>query len=166
MLTKRGLSLKRKGCLYDMYVRAVLVHGSETWSMRAGDSQRMAKTERSMVRQMCGVSLRDRRRSEDLLKLMDIRSVEEVMDCSALRWFGHVERKDAIDWVSRCRQMVVEGEACRGRSRLTWKGRINGLMKSRELCEEMAFDRDGWREGSAAVRPARLGMQTQASSRQ
>ena len=35
-----------------------------------------------------------------LLKLMGIPGVEEVMDSSALRWLGHVERKEDLDWVS------------------------------------------------------------------
>ena len=30
ILTKRGLSLRMKGNLYDLYVRKVLIHGSET----------------------------------------------------------------------------------------------------------------------------------------
>ena len=164
-LTRRGLSLKRKGCIYDLYVRRTLVHGSETWPMKAVDVQQITRTERSMVRRMCGVRLEDKRRSEDLLKLMDIVSVEEVMNRSALRWLGHVERKDDSDYVSKCRRMVVEGEACRGRKRLTWEGRMDGVMKSRKLCKGMADDREGWRKGSASLRPARLGMQTRASSR-
>ena len=108
MLTKRGLSLKTKGYLYNMCVCEVLTHGSEIWSIRAGDVQRMARTERSMVRRMCGVSLKDRRRSEDLLKLMGIVGIEEVMDRSGLRWLGHVERKDDLDYVSKYRRIVMD----------------------------------------------------------
>ena len=47
MLTKRGLSLRMKGNLYELYVRKVLIHGSETWPMKVGDMQRMTRTERS-----------------------------------------------------------------------------------------------------------------------
>jgi hypothetical protein len=80
MLTKRGLSLKRKECLYDMYMHGSLVHGSETWPMKVGDVQRMTRT-----------------------KKMGIVGVEEVMEHSALRWLGHVEGKDDLDYVSKCR---------------------------------------------------------------
>ena len=52
LLTKRGLSLKMKGNLYDTYVRKVLMHGSETWPMKREDKQRMMRTEQSMVRRM------------------------------------------------------------------------------------------------------------------
>ena len=34
LLTKRGLSLKMKGDLYDTYARKVLMHGSGTWPMK------------------------------------------------------------------------------------------------------------------------------------
>ena len=60
MLTKRGLSLRMKGTLYDLYVRKVLIHGSETWPMKVGDMQRMTRTERCMIRRMSEVSLKDR----------------------------------------------------------------------------------------------------------
>ena len=47
---------------------------------------------------------------------------------SRLRWFGHGERKDDIDWVKRCIMWEVEGirEDARKRPggivlRMTWK---------------------------------------------
>ena len=165
MLTKRGLSLKRKGALYNLYVRKVLVYGSETWPMKVGDVQRMVRTERSMVRRMCGVSLKDKRRSADLLKLLCIVGVEEVMDSSALRWFGHVERKDVFDWVSGCRNLVVDGEVSRGRNRKTWGDRVDGLLEKSGLRVDEAADRDGWRREIAPVLPVCSGVQTRAASR-
>ena len=72
MLTKRGLSLRMKGSLCDAGVRGVLMHGGETWAMKREDKQRMMRTGRSMVRRMCGVSLKDRQRSGDLLRRLGI----------------------------------------------------------------------------------------------
>ena len=95
-----------------------------------------------MIRRRCGVSLKERRRSADLLKLMDISGVEEIMDSSALRWLGHVERKEELDWVSLCRGIEVEREVRRGRKMNTWGGRMDRLMKNRNLHVEMAADRD------------------------
>ena len=165
MLTKRGLSLKVKGKMYDLYVRRVLVYGSETWPLKAGDMQRMLRTERSMIRRMCGVSLKDRRQSANLLESLGIVGVDEIMDSSALRWLGHVERRGESSWVSRCRLMEVAGEVSRGRKMKTWNGRLDQLMKKKGLRVEMAVDRDAWRSGGAPGRPTRLGMQTRASSR-
>ena len=53
-----------------------------------------------MVRQMCGVSLKDRKCSVDLYSLLDILSVAEVVRRGRLKWFEHLEHKSEDDWVS------------------------------------------------------------------
>ena len=68
-----------------------------------------------MVRWMCGVSLKDRKCSEDLCNLLGINQVADVVR-RGLRWFGHLEHKSVDDWVSACRGLVVEGTRGRGRS--------------------------------------------------
>ena len=54
---------------------------------------------------------------------LDIESISDVVRRDRLRWFGHVERKQPDDWVSACRQIVVEDVRGRGRSRprKTWR---------------------------------------------
>jgi hypothetical protein len=61
-----------------------------------------------------------------------------------LRWFGHIERKDKDDWVSSCRELVVDGSRGRGRGRKTW---LEGVeeMRKRKLHREDAQDRQKWR---------------------
>ena len=49
------------------------------------------------------VSLKDRKRSEDLYNLLGINCVADVVRRGRLRWFGHLERKSVDDWVSACR---------------------------------------------------------------
>ena len=43
-----------------------------------------------MVRWMCGVSLKNRKRSVDLYSLLGVQSLAGVVRRSRLRWFGHV----------------------------------------------------------------------------
>ena len=50
-----------------------------------------------MVRWMCGVLLRDRKRSVDLYILLGVQSVAEVVRQGRLRWFGNVEHKSGDD---------------------------------------------------------------------
>ena len=64
-----------------------------------------------------------------------------------MRWFGHVERKEADDWVSACRKFEVAGSRGRGRPRMTWGARLDGDMKDMGLRPEMAMDREMWRSG-------------------
>ena len=76
--------------------------------MKADDLKSLERTERIMVRWMCGVSLKDRRRSEDSCNLLGINCVADVVRRGRLRWFGHLERKSVDDWVSACRRLVVD----------------------------------------------------------
>ena len=69
---------------------------------------------------MCGLSLKDRKSSQELLDRLGIVGVAECVARGRLRWFGHVERKSADDWVSTCREMSVVGARRRGRGRKTW----------------------------------------------
>ena len=115
ILTKRGASLIVKGKLYSACVRSVMVYGSETWATRVEDMNRLLKAERMMVRSMCGVSLKDGKSSAELLSRLGIVSVVEIVEKGRLRWYGHVERKDAEDWVSKCRGLEVLGGRGEGR---------------------------------------------------
>ena len=49
-----------------------MVYGSETWAMKAEDMQRLERTERMMIRWMCGVKLSDTKASAELLSRLDI----------------------------------------------------------------------------------------------
>ena len=108
ILTKRGASMKLKGRIYDACVQRVLVYGSETWGMKAEDLAKLMRTERMMVRRMCGVSLKDRKRSDELLSRLGIECVEKKIQRGRLRWFGHVERKNEEDWVKKCTKLNVD----------------------------------------------------------
>ena len=76
--------------------------------MKVDDLDRLERTERMMVRWMCGVSLKNRRSSVDLYKSLGIENVAEVVRRGRLRWFGHVERKDKDEWVSARRYLCVD----------------------------------------------------------
>ena len=89
--------------------------------MKAENLRSLEGAERMVVRWMCAVSLKDRKRSEDLYSLLGIQNVAKVVRRGRLRWFGHVERKKEDDWVSACRNVVVAGVRCVGQGRKTWR---------------------------------------------
>ena len=87
------------------------------------------RTERMMIRWMCGVKLRDRNTNAELLSRLGIESVSGVVRRGRLRWFGHAERKEPDDWVSAwC--IVVENVKGRGHGRpmKTWRQCIDEDM--------------------------------------
>ena len=55
------------------------------------------------------MTLKDRRPSEELRLKLGVEGVDGVVRRGRLRWFGHVERKEADDWVSKCRKLEVVG---------------------------------------------------------
>ena len=65
--------------------------------MKAENLHSLERAEHMMVRWMCGVSLKDRRRSVDLYSLLGFQSVADVVRLGRFRWFGHLERRSVND---------------------------------------------------------------------
>ena len=128
ILTTRGASYRIKGKIYKTCVQSVLTYGTEIWAMKAANLQTLERTERMMVIWMCGVSLKDRKRSVDLYSLLGAESVAEVVRRRRLRWFWHVESKSGDDWVSACRNVMVAGVRCAGRGRKTWRECVKDVL--------------------------------------
>ena len=78
ILTARGASYRIKGKIYKACVQSALTYGTETRAMKKASLHSLERTERMMVRWMCGVSLKDRKRSVDFYSLLGVESVAEV----------------------------------------------------------------------------------------
>ena len=145
----REASLRVKGKIYRACVQRVLVYGSETWPMKVDDNakwmimimQSLVRTENNMVRWMSGVTLKDKRSSAELRSRLGIVGVDRVVSRGRLRLFGHVERKEADDWVSKCRNLEVVGGARKQRGRKTWMECVKKDMKEGGLKKEDAQNR-------------------------
>ena len=59
-------SLKIKGKVYESCVRSAMIHGSETWAVKAEHVDRLSKTEMQMIRWKCGVTVNERKSNEEL----------------------------------------------------------------------------------------------------
>ena len=69
-----------------------------------------------------------------------------VMRQLCLTWLSHIERMDTNNWVSKCRNLVIEGTTGRGRPRKTWDQVVQSDLQRLHLKKEFAQDRDGWRD--------------------
>ena len=136
ILTVKGVSLKLKGMLYRSCVQSVMLYGSETWPMKVEDTHRLVRAERMMVRWMCGVTLKDRVSSRELLERLNIVCRTELITRDRLRWFGDVERKDDSEWVKACQKFEVIKKTGMGRNRKTWMECINKDLKDKRLRSE------------------------------
>ena len=59
LLYGRRFPLKQKGAVHRSYVRLAILHGSEAWYLKESEMGILRRTERSMVRTMCGEQLKD-----------------------------------------------------------------------------------------------------------
>ena len=90
----------------------------------------LRKSETDIICQwMSGVTLKDRRTSVELKQGLGIESVDRVVSHGRLRWYGHVERKNADDWVSECRNLEMVGGIRKGRGKKTWIECVKTDMK-------------------------------------
>ena len=72
LLTARGASHRTMGKIYKACVQSALIYSTETWAMKDANLHIMERTERMMVRLMCGLSLKDRKRRVDLYSLLGV----------------------------------------------------------------------------------------------
>ena len=72
ILKGRRFSFKMKGKVYKSCVRSAMLYGSEAWCLSMEDMA-ILRTQRAMIRAMCGVKLLDRRNSEELMDLLSIK---------------------------------------------------------------------------------------------
>ena len=145
LLASKGLSLASKGRLYQACVRSVMLYASETWPLKEEDLARLERNDASMVRWMCRVKLNDHIPSRVLRDRLRLVSVRELIQTKRLSWFGHLERMDDNNWVSKCRHCVVDGRSVKGRPRKTWNEVVRNDLKEKNLDKELAKDRVAWK---------------------
>ncbi len=73
-----------------------MLYGSETWTVREDDVQRLVSTVMRMMRRMCGASLNARHTvtDDELRDILGLECISVVMKRGRLGWFSHVERMD------------------------------------------------------------------------
>ena len=159
VLTSRRFSRRIRGQAYRTCVRSVLLYGCETWAVKKEDTHRIVRTDRAMIRWICGVSLKDEKSSEELLKLLDIEDIELKMRNDRLRWYGHVERKGKDDWVRGVRTLEM-GSKNPGRPPKSWYEVLKEDMKAKGIDEEWAVElvqnKKGWRDACRAKNRAEV----------
>mgnify|MGYP006376082139 FL=1 len=134
------------------------MYGSETWPIKVEDMQRLERTEKMMVRWMCGVTLKNKISSGELYSRLNVEAVSDIVRRGRLRWFGHLERKSQDDWVSACRDLEVKGVNRKGRCRKTWGECVRNDLALLGLRRDWARDRVRWRGCICGNRPTRASM--------
>ena len=146
LLRGRKFSLRIKGTVYRSCVRSAMLYGSETWCLRETEMEILRRTERAMVRSMCGVKLVDRKKMEDLTEMLGLKeTLDRMAKANGVRWYGHVIRREDDNILKKVMMIEVNGKRRRGRSKLTWRRQVEERVKKGGKIEE-AGDRTRWRK--------------------
>lgn len=87
--------------LFESTVLPAMIYGSETWTMRKADQNKLQVTQRSMERIMLKVSRRDRIRNTEIRERTGITDIITFIRQRKLKWAGHVMRRKDNRWTTR-----------------------------------------------------------------
>ena len=87
-----------------------MLYGSETWSLGQNEIGILKRTERAMVRNMCGVKLMDKKLTKDPMQILDLNeTIDQLAKANSVHWYGHVLRKDKNNFLRRALDIKVKG---------------------------------------------------------
>jgi len=101
VLCDRRMPVAVKGKVYRTIVRPVLIYGSETWTLKRREEERLDRTEMRMLRWILGLMLRNKKRNDDIRRILGVACITNKVREARLRWFGHVQRREEEDCVRR-----------------------------------------------------------------
>ena len=108
-----------------------MLYGSETWCLTENEMAILRRTERAMVRAMCGVKLMDRKSTGELMDMLGLReAADRLAKANGVRWYGHVLRRKEDDVLRKALALEVDGFRRRGRPKKTWKKQVVEEVKN------------------------------------
>ena len=79
-----------------------------------------------MVRVMCGIQLKDRKRSMDLMFMLGFNeAIYQLAMTNSVHWHGHVLRREDVHVLRMALDLNVEGQRRKGRPKRTWKKQVD-----------------------------------------
>ena len=85
----------------------------------------LPRIERSMVRAICGVQFKDRKKSTDYMSMFGLsETIDQLAMANSVRWYGHVLRREGGHVMRRALDIEVEGQRKKGRPKRTWKKQV------------------------------------------
>jgi hypothetical protein len=88
---------------------------------------------------MCGVKLKDRKRTSELMLMLELsEDIVTVVGWLRLRWYGHVMKKDLTDGVRRMLDVEIADVVWKGQPHLEWRQVVEKIVLRMGLqCSDM-----------------------------
>ena len=92
-----------------------MLHGSEAWCLNENKMGILRRMERCTVRGMCGVHIKDRKRSRDLMLMLGLNeTMHRLAMANSVRCYGHVLRREDGHVLRGALDFEVEGQRRKG----------------------------------------------------
>ena len=154
----REMGMNVKTSLYESIIVPTALYGSETWGLKTADRNRLDVMEMKCLRNMCGVTIWDRQRNDDIRTRTGVKlKLSTRAEQKSLNWFGHMERMKDERMAKRVMESEVEGRRVRGRPRMGWSEGVKNSLDAIGVPEEerrvLANDRIKWKKVVKRVKP-------------
>ena len=121
-----------------------MLYGSKTWCLRESEVAILRRVERSMVREMCGVKLADKRNAVELKDMLGLKeAADKLAKANVVRWYGHVLKQPEEDVLIKAMVHEVDGKRKQGQPRMKRRKQVEGNMKRIGLEKEDVADQCG-----------------------
>ena len=88
--------------VYESYIRPEIVYVSETWCLKESEIGILRKTMRSMVITICGVQLKARKRSMDLILMLGLNvTIGQLAIAISVHLYGYVLRTENDQYLEK-----------------------------------------------------------------
>ena len=110
------------------------------------------RTERAMMRSMCGVKLVDRKNMEELMKMLGLKeTLDRMAKANAVRWYRRVIGRDDNNILKKAMMLEVNEKRKRGRPKMTRRRQVEESVEKVGLKIEEAADQTRLREGVRVI---------------
>ena len=124
--------------------------------MKKREEERLQRTEMRMLRWILGLTLRDKKRNDDIRRILGVACITDKVREARLRWFGHVQRREEEGCVRRILEADVHGQRSRGRQRKRkrWIDVVKYNMEDLRLDLMDVENRAEWRRRTRVADPS------------
>jgi len=105
----KDISTDTKVMLYKTLIQSVVLYDAETWTLKQEQKRKLRVFEMAVLRRICGVTRRDRRRNVNIMNKLAIdRDIVELLQIRRLTYFGHVSQMQP----ERYPHVLLRGHNC------------------------------------------------------